>query len=237
MMMSRRLLLLPGAFSALLLAADVASAQDVSAAAALPASAPAPGPIAGATAAVPSNYRIGPDDTLEVVVFQVPELSRTVQVNSEGVFTLPFVGNVQAAGHTADEVATTLHDRLNGGYLRDPQVTVLVKQAVSQRVTIDGAVVKPGIYSLTGPTSLLQAIALANGPDPKLANVHKVALFRTVQGQRHSEVFDLVSIRDGKIPDPVVQPDDVIVVDTSGVRSFFNIFGPSLPVLSAVRFF
>jgi polysaccharide export outer membrane protein len=160
-----------------------------------------------------------------------------VQVDEDGVFTLPFVGNVQAKGKTADQVAAMLRDRLNGGYLRDPQVTVIVKQAVSQRVTIDGAVVKPGVYAFTGPTSLLQALSLANGPDPKLANVHKVAIYRTVNGARQGQVFDLLSIRNGKTPDPEVKPDDIIVVDTSGVRSFFNIFGPSLPVLGMFRYF
>jgi polysaccharide export outer membrane protein len=226
-----RLLLLSVSLSAAIVAGGAGQAQDLGSAAAV---APSPG---AATAAVPSSYVIGPNDTLEVVVFQVPELSREVQVDEDGVFTLPFVGNVQAKGKTADQVATQIRDRLNGGYLRDPQVTVIVKQAVSQRVTIDGAVVKPGVYAFTGPTSLLQALSLANGPDPKLANVHKVAIYRTVNGTRHGQVFDLLSIRNGKTPDPEVKPDDIIVVDTSGVRSFFNVFGPSLPVLGMFRYF
>jgi polysaccharide export outer membrane protein len=234
--MSRPLLLCGAAGAAVLAASAVQAQQAAWSALSGPAPATA-GPTAPASTAVSSNYRIGPDDTLEVAVFQVPELSRVVQVNAEGVFTLPFVGNIEAAGKTADEVAAVLRDRLNGGYLRDPQVTVIVKDAVSQRVTIDGAVIKPGVYSLTGPTTLLQAISLANGPDPKLANVHKVALFRNVNGTRQTEVYDLLNIRTGKTPDPEVRPNDIIVVDTSGVRSFMNIFGPSLPVLSMFRYF
>jgi polysaccharide export outer membrane protein len=186
-----------------------------------------------ANAAVPSNYRIGRDDTLEVVVFQVPELSRAVKVDADGMFNLPFVGNVNAAGHTADEVAATLRDRLNGRYLNDPQVTVLVTQAVSQRVTIDGAVMRPGVYALSGRTTLVQAIALANGPDPRFTNAHRVALFRNVSGTRKGQTYDLSSIRDGKTPDPEVQADDVIVVDTSSTRSFFSVFGQSLGLVSA----
>ena len=231
-----RLLVFAGALSIQLAAAGWAQAQAAGPAAPLPPG-PAHAPAAATAAAVPSTYRIGPDDTLEIAVFQVPELSRVVQVNAQGQFTLPFVGNVQAGGRTADELAAYLHDRLNGAYLRDPQVTVMVRQAVSQRVTIDGAVVKPGVYALSGPTTLLQAIALANGPDPRLANVKKVALFRTVNGARQSQVYDLTRIREGKVADPDVRADDIIVVDTSGVRSFFNIFGPSLPVLSMLRAF
>ena len=186
-------------------------------------------------AAVSSSYRIGADDTLEIVVFQVPELSRTVQVDSNGQFTLPFVGTVNAGGQTTDELTKMLTDRLGSGYLRDPQVTVMVKQAVSQRVTIDGGVVKPGVYSLSGPTTLVQAIALANGPDTRIANVKKVAVFRTTGGQRTSQTYDLSRIRNGSDPDPRVQPDDIIVVDISGTRSFFAYFGSTLPVLSIFR--
>ncbi|HEX7887225.1 MAG TPA: polysaccharide biosynthesis/export family protein [Phenylobacterium sp.] len=203
-----------------------------------PGAPPAPA-LAGAAApagpAVVSSYRIGPDDTLDIVVFQVPELSRTVQVDAAGQFTLPVVGVVNAAGRTADELSRSLRDRLDGGYLRDPQVTVLIKQAVSQRVTVDGAVVKPGIYPLTGPTSLLQAVALANGPDPRVANIRRVAVFRSVDGRRQSQVYDLSKIRSGRAEDPTVKADDVIVVATSGTKSFFTYFGGSLPILSILR--
>jgi polysaccharide export outer membrane protein len=223
-----RYLVLAGAVTAQLSAASPGLAEPAPPTPAVAANA-APG------AAVSSSYRIGGDDTLEIVVFQVPELSRTVQVDSNGQFTLPFVGTINAAGRTTDELTKMLTDRLNSGYLRDPQVTVLVKQAVSQRVTIDGGVVKPGVYSLSGPTTLVQAIALANGPDTRIANVRKVAVFRTAEGQRTSQTYDLSKIRDGKAPDPRVQADDIIVVDISSTRSFFAYFGSTLPVLSILR--
>lgn len=192
---------------------------------------------AAATADASSSpaYRIGPDDTLEVIVFQVPELSRVVQVDATGQFSLPLVGRVNAAGRTADEVAAFLTDKLAGRFLNEPLITVVVKQAVSQRVTVDGAVVKPGVYSLTGPTTLLQALALANGPDPRVANLRKVAIFRNVGGERKAQMFDVAKIRNGRMADPRVQPDDIIVVDASGARSFFAYFGNSLPILSLFR--
>lgn len=194
---------------------------------------PGAAPTAGSSpSAANAQYRIGPDDTLEILVFQVPELSRTVQVDSTGQFSLPLVGRVAAAGRTADEVGALLTEKLSGRYLKDPLITVVVKQAVSQRVTVDGAVIKPGVYNLTGPTTLLQALALANGPDPRVANLRKVAIFRTIEGQRRAQVFDLARIRDGKAPDPPVRADDIIVVDASSARSFFTYFGSSLPVLS-----
>jgi polysaccharide export outer membrane protein len=196
------------------------------------------GPVADRTqsaAAVPAEYRIGRDDDLQILVFQVPELSQTVRVDANGEFILPFVGRVSAAGHTAGELADILRAKLEGRYLRDPQVTVMVKNAVAQRVTVNGAVVQPGVYALTGPTTLLQALALARGADTRIANRHRVAIFRNVGGQRQAQLFDLINIEDGRKPDPTVQADDIIVVDTSGVRSFFTYFGSTIPVLAAIH--
>jgi polysaccharide export outer membrane protein len=188
-----------------------------------------------AAAALPAQYRIGPDDTLDITVFQVPELTRTVQVDASGQFVLPLVGRVQAAGRTADEISALLTEKLQGRYLNDPLITVMVKQAVSQRVTVDGAVVKPGVYNLTGPTTLLQALALANGPDPRVANLRKVAIFRSEGGARRGRIYDLARIRDGKATDPEIRADDVVVVDASGTRSFFAYYGSSLSILNLLR--
>jgi polysaccharide export outer membrane protein len=91
-------------------------------------------------------------------------------------------------------------------------------------VTVDGAVLQPGVYPLTGPTTLLQAVSLARGPDPKLANVKKVAIFRQIGGKRQSAFYDLTQIRQGKAEDPVVYGSDIVVVDTSGAKSFFSNF-------------
>lgn len=209
-------------------AASLAHGQTATA---IPAVAAAP----SQTHPVSSTYRIGADDTLEIVVFQVPELSRVVQVDANGQFILPFVGTVDAVGHTADELTSIITRRLSAGYLRDPQVTVLVKEAVSQRVTIDGGVTKPGTYSLSGPTSLMQAISLANGPDPRIANIKKVAVIRTINGQRSSQIYDLTKVRDGREADPAIQAGDIIIVDISGARSFFSYYGSALSFLTLFR--
>ena len=118
--------------------------------------------------------------------------------------------------------------------MNDPQVTVAVKDAQSQRVTIDGAVLQPGVYPLTGRTTLLQAVSLAKGPDPRLANVRRVAIFRTVGGTRHSAVYDLSEVRTGKAEDPEIYGNDIVVVDTSGAKSFFANFSGSFGILGAL---
>jgi len=171
-----------------------------------------------------TDYMIGPQDKLDVNVSQLPDLTKEVQVDPSGQILLPLIGQVQAAGRTPAQLSDDIATALKRKYMRDPIVVVSVKEANGEKVTIDGAVSKPGVYPLTGPTTLLQAVALAQGPDPKLANPHKVAIFRTVGGERRSAFFDLQSIRSGKAQDPAVYGNDIVVVDTSGAKSFMQNF-------------
>lgn len=171
-----------------------------------------------------ADYRIGAQDLIDVNVFGIDDLKRTVQVDSGGKVILPLIGQVQAGGRTPSELSNDIADALKKKYMKDPQVIVTVKEAQSQKVTVDGAVIQPGLYPLAGPTTLMQAISLARGPDPKLANVKKVAIFRTIGGRRQSAFYDLAAIRSGKAEDPLVYGSDIVVVDTSGAKNFMNNF-------------
>ncbi len=165
------------------------------------------------------DYQIGAHDLLDISVFQVPDLSRTVRVNSRGLISLPLIGSVQAAGLTSDQLETTIARKLSENYLQDPQVSVFIKEYISQRVTIEGSVQKAGVYQLTGPTTLLQAIAMASGVD-QLADENAVTVFRdNGSDARQSLVYDLEAIRAGKKPDPEIKGDDIVVVQKSGSRS------------------
>ncbi len=107
------------------------------------------------------DYRIGSQDLLELQVFGIDALNRTVRVNSRGFISLPLVGLVQAAGLTSEELEEALAAKLAQDYLQNPQVSVFIKEFTSQRVTVEGAVKKPGVYPLKGRTSLLQTLATA----------------------------------------------------------------------------
>ncbi len=172
-----------------------------------------------------TDYRIGAQDLLEISVFGVEELSRAVRVNSNGQITLPLLGAVMAGGKTIPELEQQLAERYAEGYLQNPQVTVFVTEFTSQRVTVEGSVNKPGIYPLTGRTSLLQAIAMAQGMDD-LADQRGVVVFRQIDGQRMAAAFDMRAVRAGEMPDPQIYGDDIIVVERSGsrtvVREFLN---------------
>lgn len=186
--------------------------------------------------ATTDDYRIGPLDKLNITVFQVKDLTQeAVQVDGSGQVSLPLIGNVMAAGKTTQELAIEIADRLQGKYLQSPQVSVWVQEAVSQKVTIDGAVREPGVYTMSGPTTLLQAVAMAKGPDLKLANLSRVAVFRSVNGQRTVAVFNLKAIRAGKAPDPVIFGNDVVVVDGSAIKSTFREVLAALPGLAIFR--
>ena len=181
------------------------------------------------------DYRIGPEDTLEIDVFQLNDLNRTVQVDASGRILLPLLGQVPAAGKTSQELSADIATQLGKKYVNNPQVTVVVKDAQGQRITVDGAVTQPGVYALTGPTTLMQAVALAKGPDTKIANLHKVAVYRLDGAQRVTTLYDLQAIRDGKKPDPLIYGKDVIVIDQSGGRTFLRDLGTVAPIVSLLR--
>jgi polysaccharide export outer membrane protein len=183
-----------------------------------------------------SDYRVGPQDLIEITVFQVPDLSRTVRVNSGGQISLPLIGVVQAGGLTIPELEKALAAKLSQKYLQEPQVTAFVKEFTSQRVTLEGSVMKPGIYPLTGRTTLLQAIAMGGGLD-RVADPRGIVIFRQIGGKKMGAVFDLRSIRAGKDEDPLLYGDDVVVVEESGSKTALRRFIESMPVLSVFTLF
>lgn len=178
-----------------------------------------PGQPLNALAGVGTDYRVGPNDLLEVEVYGVPDLKRTVRVNSSGMVSLALVGNLSLAGLTAQQAEAIIAAKYGEKYLQNPQVSVFIKEFTTQRITIEGAVAKPGIYPVTGQLTLLRALALAGGGG-QFADLSEIMLFRsTAQGPQQTLSFDLQKIRKGEAPDPVILADDVIVVKRSPVRA------------------
>jgi polysaccharide export outer membrane protein len=149
-----------------------------------------PSPAAGRTApaaeAAPpvhavADQPVGPEDLLEVSVFEVPELNRTVRVSEKGAISLPLIGEVKVAGLTAREVEIRLREVLAEKYVADPQVTVLVKEFASRKVSVLGAVGKPGVYEMLGPRNLMQVLSQAGGLTPQ-AGAELFVIRRTRRG-------------------------------------------------------
>jgi polysaccharide export outer membrane protein len=114
------------------------------------------------TATANLDYVIGPEDVLQIEVFQVEDLKKEVRVNYSGYIGLPVVGQVMAKGRTAGELENDLAEAL-GKYIKDPVVSVYVKEYKSQKILVTGAVGKPGIYSVIGQKYLLDMLFLAEG--------------------------------------------------------------------------
>ncbi|MDR0181655.1 polysaccharide export protein [Lysobacter sp. UC] len=161
-----------------------------------------------------SEYLIGPSDLLTVAVFQVKDLDREVRVNNAGQISLPLIGGVHVAGRTVGEAEAEIATRYRDRYLQDPQVSVFVKEFSSQRVTVSGAVKKPGIYPMSSRLTLVQSLALAEGLSD-IGSERNVLVFRTVDGERKFARFDVAAIARGENEDPEIYGDDLIIVDTS----------------------
>ena len=109
------------------------------------------------------EYRVGPKDLLEISVFGADELSRTVRVSEDGKVTLPLLGEVLVDGLTKAEVEKKLGQLLGEKYVQNPQVTVFIREYQSKRVSVLGAVEKPGPYQLLGRQTLMQIVSEAGG--------------------------------------------------------------------------
>lgn len=177
------------------------------------------------------DYRIGPLDTLDVTVFQEPDLSvKAIPVDASGLIALPLVGSVEARGKTASELSAELEKKFGEKYLKNPQVTVTVATSVSQKVSIQGEVTQPGVYPVNGPTTLLEVISMAKG-ETEVARLNEVVVFRTINGQRMGAVFDVASIRHGQAADPLIQGNDLVVVGYSSARRFWQNILRASPIL------
>lgn len=109
------------------------------------------------------DYRVGTEDLLEIGVFEVPELSRTVRVSASGEISLPLLGAVPVAGLSPMQVEQKLTDLLRRSYVKDPQVSVFLKEYRSDPVSVVGAVKVPGLYYIQREKSLIEVLAMAQG--------------------------------------------------------------------------
>ena len=177
-------------------------------------------------------YLIGPFDRLVIDVFGIEELSKKeVQTDASGRISFPLAGTVEAAGRTPAEVEEILKDRLRVRFVRDPQVTVNLKETVSQVITVDGQVREPGLYPVIGRMTLMRAVATAKGAS-EFAKLDDVVIFRTVKGQKLAALYNLKAIRNGAYSDPEVFANDVVVVGDSQARRLFKDFLAIVPLIS-----
>jgi polysaccharide export outer membrane protein len=176
-------------------------------------------------------YTVGPFDRLAIDVFGVPELAvREVQADASGRISFPLVGVIEVLGLTPGEIEKRLIAKLREAHIRNPQVTVNLKETVSQVVTVYGEVKNPGQYSVIGGLSLLTVVARAGGTG-EFAKLSNVIVYRTVKGQRYAAVYNLKAIKRGIYEDPELYPNDLVIVDESQARRIWRDVLKSAPLL------
>lgn len=175
-------------------------------------------------------YSVGPLDRITVDVYGAPDISRTVQVDGNGTAAMPLIGSFNALGKTPAELSQIIKQRLTR-YIRNPDVTVSI-DTVSQTVTVDGQVGKPGAYPVTGRMTLMRAIASAQGSN-EFADTSYVVVFRRAGGKQLAGLYDLRAIRQGIYADPDIYPNDIVYVGDSPGRRLFQSVVQSGALLTA----
>lgn len=112
-------------------------------------------------------YLIGRDDILDVTVWQSPDLTKAVTVSSDGTIEYPLLGKLPAAGQTPQALEKLIKEKLAQGYVKNPQVSVSVKEYNSKKVLVFGEVMKPGLYKLKGEIPLLELLFMVGGTKPE----------------------------------------------------------------------
>jgi polysaccharide biosynthesis/export protein len=189
----------------------------------------------GAQAAVkgPQDYQLGSEDLLEIGVFGQKDLQRLVRVNGKGEITMPLLGPVKVAGLTPQKLERRLEELYGAQYLRNPQVSVFVKEYRHERVALTGALKKPGFYEIIGPRTLLEMLATAQGLDEKagdrvqiirakgakkgMPDSNLAGVSRPFTPDSETIVIDLKQLASTGKPNLVIQPGDVINVPFAGL--------------------
>ncbi len=165
-----------------------------------------------APAPAPVDTSLGVGDSFEVRVFGEADLSGLYKVGSEGNITFPLIGVLHVDGLDAQAIAKLIAEKLRSdNYLRDPQVTVLVKEQTSKKIYILGQVGRPGTFNYTPSMSVVEAITMAGGFNG-LAAKNDTTITRTEQGKKTIVRAPVADIGEGKAPNVYLRPGDIISV-------------------------
>src|SRR5262245_19449402 len=163
-----------------------------------------------APAAITDEYRVGPGDKLRIEVYKDEQLSQSVQVRPDGKITLPLVGDMEATGRTPIELRDTIAASLKD-YVNNPTVTVIVVEAVASQVYVMGEVTHPGTMQLHGPTTILQALAMAGG-FKEFANTKDVKVLRPNGNGMETLLFNYKDVLNGDARPFYLRSGDTVIV-------------------------
>ena len=156
------------------------------------------------------EYKVGPGDKLRIEVYKDPQLSQSVQVRPDGKITLPLVGDMEATGRTPIELRDTITKSLRD-YVNNPTVTVIVVEALASQVFVMGEVNHPGTMQLHGPTTILQALAMAGG-FKEFANTKDVKVLRPNGSGIDTIKFNYKDVLNGDAKPFYLRSGDTVIV-------------------------
>lgn len=159
------------------------------------------------------EYLIGPEDVVEVMVWKNADLSRTTSVRPDGKISLPLVGDVQAAGLTAEQLRDSIAAKLQSYYKEPPQISVMLQQINSYAIYVLGEVRSPGKYVVKTDTTFLQALTLAGG-FTEFASKNRIVIRRRgdESSQESSMAVKYADVMDGRQSNVLLHPGDTIVI-------------------------
>ena len=179
-----------------------------------------------------SDYKIGPEDLLEITLFNIPEglgieqkvtpRTVTVRVTHLGQISLPLLGEIDTKGLSVSALEKTVRERYDK-YIHNPQVGILIRE-FRQRISVIGAVQKPGVVELTGPKTVIEILAMAGGVSDKAGS--QVHVYRQGSKERETHVIDLAVLASGTglinastagMINMPVEPGDMINVPETGM--------------------
>jgi protein involved in polysaccharide export with SLBB domain len=174
----------------------------------------APAPALDDVAVQVGASTLGPGDVIEVRVYREQEISGVYQVGSDGDVVFPLCQRVVVGGLTPNGAADEFRKCLADGFMRDPQVTVLVREYNSKKVFVFGEVQKPGTFTYQDGMSIVQAVTLAGG-FTRTAAQNSTSVTRRVRGQEVKVKVTVQDIALGKAPNFTLEPGDIVYVPES----------------------
>jgi polysaccharide biosynthesis/export protein len=164
------------------------------------------------TTPAPADYRLGPEDVIDVFVWKEPELSTTAVVRPDGKISLPLANEITASGKTAGELRVEIAEKLNQ-YVTQPVVSVMVKQVNSLKISVLGEVRKPDIYRIKNRITVLEAIAMAGG-FTDLARPTRVVVIRNGPGgPQRIKINIKQAVEDQRTTPFYLEPLDTVYVE------------------------
>jgi len=159
-----------------------------------------------------SGFYLGPDDLLEISVWNDETLSKQVIVRPDGKISFPLIGDILVQGRTVEEVRQEIENKVRA-YVPDAPLTVMVIRVSSPKVYVVGKVVKPGVYIMSEPLRVIQALAIAGGVTPFSDN-DDILIIREENGRQKIMKFDYSRVADGKAlkQNIYLKPGDTVVV-------------------------